>query len=192
MELKTTPLEGLFVLERAVRRDSRGFFSRLFGEDELLAAGRPTTAVHVNSSTSAEIGTLRGIHFQFPPHMEAKIVSCVSGAVWDVGVDLRPHSPTRFQWFGTELTPQNGVSLVIPEGFGHAFITLTPNTTMVYVVSAAYALDYESGVRFDDPALGIDWPITPQVLSDKDLGWGLITDRITELDSGFGQAFESR
>jgi dTDP-4-dehydrorhamnose 3,5-epimerase len=175
-----------------VRRDSRGFFSRLFGEDELAEAGRPTAAIHVNSSTSTEVGTLRGIHFQFPPHMEAKIVSCVSGAVWDVGVDLRPHSPTRFQWFGTKLTPENGVSLVIPEGFGHGFITLEPNTTMVYVVSSPYALDHESGIRFDDPALGIEWPITPQVLSDKDLGWGPVADRLSELDSRFSQTFESR
>jgi len=190
VELESTPLDGLFVIHRPVRRDSRGFFSRLFGEDELLAAGRPTTAVHVNSSTSIEVGTLRGIHFQFPPHMEAKIVSCVSGAVWDVGVDLRPGSPTRFQWFGKVLTPENGVGLVIPEGFGHGFITLEPNTTMVYVVSAVYAFDHESGIRFDDPALDIDWPLTPRVLSDKDREWGPVADRLDELDSHFGAAFE--
>lgn len=191
MELKTTALEGLFVLKRPVRRDRRGFFSRLFGVDELAAAGRPTAAIHVNSSTSVEVGTLRGIHFQFPPHMEAKIVSCAAGAIWDVGVDLRPQSPTRFQWSGTVLTPENGVSLVIPEGFGHGFITLEPNSTVVYVVSAAYAPDHESGIRFDDPMLGIEWPIAPQVLSEKDLEWGLVADRLSELDSGFGEAFET-
>jgi dTDP-4-dehydrorhamnose 3,5-epimerase len=138
MKLETTPIEGLFVLHRPVRRDERGFFSRIFGADEIAVAGRPTQAVHVNTSTSIEVGTLRGIHYQYYPCAEAKIVSCASGAIWDVGIDLRPKSPTRFQWFGTKLTPESGLSMVIPEGFGHGFITLEPNTTVVYVVSTAY------------------------------------------------------
>ncbi|WP_159784573.1 dTDP-4-dehydrorhamnose 3,5-epimerase family protein [Sodalinema gerasimenkoae] len=185
MKLESTPIEELFVLHRPVRRDERGFFSRLFGADEIAAAGRPTEAVHVNSSTSVTVGTLRGIHFQYPPHAEAKIVSCAAGAIWDVGIDLRPSSPTRFQWFGIKLTPMNGVSMIIPEGFGHAFITLEPNSTVIYVVSAAYAPSHESGARFDDPVLGIKWPIKPRVLSEKDLAWGSLTDRIDELDTRF-------
>ena len=185
MKLETTPIEGLFVLQRPVRRDERGFFSRIFGADEIAAAGRPTQAVHVNTSTSVEVGTLRGIHFQYHPHAEAKIVSCASGAIWDVGIDLRPKSPTRFKWFGTKLTPENGLSMVVPEGFGHAFITLEPNSTVVYVVSAAYAISHESGIRFDDPLLGIKWPINPTVLSEKDLAWGLTEYRLDELDTGF-------
>jgi dTDP-4-dehydrorhamnose 3,5-epimerase len=185
MQLETTPIDGLFVLHRPVRRDERGFFSRLFGADEIAAAGRPTDAIHVNSSTSIEVGTLRGVHFQYPPHMEAKIVSCAGGAIWDVGIDLRPGSSTRFQWFGARLTPENGISMVIPEGFGHAFLTLEPNSTVVYVVSAAYAPDFESGIRFDDPMLGIQWPLEPRVLSDKDRAWGLIENRMAELDAGF-------
>jgi len=185
MKLEKTPIEGLYVLHRPVRRDERGFFSRLFGADEIAAAGRPTQAVHVNCSMSAEAGTLRGIHFQYPPHAEAKIVSCAAGAIWDVGIDLRPGSLTRFQWFGTQLTPVNGVSLVVPEGFGHAFITLERNSTVVYVVSAAYAPDHESGIRFDDPMLRIQWPIEPKVLSGKDQTWGLIENRMDELDAGF-------
>ena len=188
MKLEITPIEDLFVLHRPVRHDERGFFSRLYGADEIAAAGRSTQAVHVNSSTSVEVGTLRGIHFQYPPYAEAKIVSCVSGAIWDVGIDLRPDSQTRFQWFGTRLTPENGVSLVIPEGFGHAFITLEPNSTVVYVVSATYALSHESGVRFDDPLLGIKWPIEPTVLSDKDRGWGLIENRMDEICAGFSKS----
>lgn len=185
MKIEATPIEGLFVLHRPVRRDERGFFSRVFGADEIAAAGRPTQAVHVNTSTSVEAGTLRGIHFQYPPHAEAKIVSCAAGAIWDVGIDLRPGSPTRFQWFGTTLTPENGVSLIVPEGFGHAFITLKPNSTVVYVVSAVYAPSHESGVRFDDPLLGIKWPVEPKVLSEKDRAWGLIEHRMDELDAGF-------
>lgn len=185
MKLEPTPISGLFVLHRPVYQDSRGQFTRLFAAEGIAAAGRPTEAIHVNTSTSVETGTLRGIHFQYPPYAEAKIVACTAGAIWDVGVDLRPGSPTRFQWFGTKLTPGNGLSMVIPEGFGHAFITLEPNSTAVYVVSAVYALDYESGIRYDDPKLGIAWPIEPAVISDKDRAWEPIHNRCSELDAGF-------
>jgi len=185
MKLEKTPLEGLFVLHRPVRQDHRGFFNRLFGTDEIASAGRPMEAHHVNTSTSIAVGTLRGIHFQYPPHSEAKVVSCVAGSLWDVGIDLRPSSPTRFQWFGTKLTPANGLSMIIPEGFGHAFITLEPYTTAAYVVSACYAPAYESGVRFDDPMVGIKWPIEPKIISDKDCSWGLIEQRLDELSKGF-------
>ena len=188
MHIERTPIDGLLILHKPVRRDERGIFCRLFGADEIAAAGRPTAAVHVNSSTSLAVGTLRGIHFQFPPHAEAKVVSCASGAIWDVGVDLRPGSPTRFKWFGTTLTPTNGLSLIIPEGFGHAFITLEPNSTVIYVVSAAYAPDHESGIRFDDPALGIQWPLAPAVVSAKDRSWNSVKDRIAELDEGFSKS----
>ena len=103
------------------------------------------------------------------------------------GIDLRPDSPTRFQWFGKKLTPDNGVSMIIPEGFGHGFITLEPNTTVVYVVSAVYAPKYESGLKYDDPTMNIQWPISPSVISEKDQEWGLIEDRISELDKGFSK-----
>jgi len=185
MRLEATPIDGLFVLHKPVRRDERGIFCRLFGADEVAAAGRPTEAIHVNSSTSVATGTLRGIHFQYPPYAEAKIVSCVAGAIWDVGIDLRPDSPTRFKWYGTMLTPSSGLSMIIPEGFGHAFITLEPNSTVVYVVSAIYAPNFESGIRYDDPLINIDWPMHPSVISDKDRSWGLIENRIEELGNGF-------
>ena len=180
MNLEATPINDLFVLHRPVFQDARGQFTRLFAAEGIAKAGRPTQAVHVNTSTSVQAGTLRGIHFQFPPYAEAKIVACTAGAIWDVGVDLRPGSPTQFQWFGTTLTPDNGASMVVPEGFGHAFITLEPNSTAVYVVSAVYAVDHESGVRYDDPKLNITWPVTPSVISDKDRSWGPIADRIDE------------
>lgn len=185
MKLEPTPICDLFVLHRPVFQDDRGQFTRLFAAEGIAAAGRPTDAVHVNTSTSVETGTLRGIHFQFPPYAEAKIVACTSGAIWDVGVDLRPGSPTRFQWFGTKLTPDSGLSMVIPEGFGHAFITLEPNSTAVYVVSAVYAPDHESGISYNDTVLDIAWPIEPAVVSDKDRTWGPVINRISELDSGF-------
>lgn len=185
MQLEHTPIAGLFVMHRPVHQDNRGQFTRLFAAEGMAAAGRPTEAVHVNTSTSVDVGTLRGIHFQYPPCAEAKIVACTAGAIWDVGVDLRPGSPTRFQWYGTVLTPLNGRSMVIPEGFGHAFITLEPNSTAVYIVSAAYAPEHESGIRYDDPELAIDWPTAPTVLSDKDLAWEPVQERIGELDRGF-------
>jgi len=188
MKLESTPINGLFVLHRPVHQDSRGQFTRLFAVEGIAAAGRPTDAVHVNTSTSVELGTLRGIHFQYSPYAEAKIVACTAGAIWDVGVDLRPGSPTRFQWFGIKLTPNNGLSMVIPEGFGHAFITLEPNSTAVYVVSAVYAPEHESGIRYDDPTLAIEWPVAPTVLSDKDLAWGRVDERLEELDLGFTSA----
>jgi dTDP-4-dehydrorhamnose 3,5-epimerase len=187
MKIEATELDGMYVLHRQVFNDKRGYFTRLYGAEEISTAGRPTQAIHVNSSTSLEVGTLRGIHFQYPPYEEAKIVSCTSGAVWDVGVDLRPNSRTRYQWYGTKLTPTNGISLIVPEGFGHAFITLEPNSTVVYVVSKIYTIEYESGVRYDDPKLNIKWPITPKVISDKDLSWQLIDNRIDEIDYNFNK-----
>ena len=185
MKLESTPIADLFVLHRQLRKDDRGAFSRLFGEDDIAAAGRPMSAVHVNTSTSNQAGTLRGIHFQYPPYSEAKVVACTAGAIWDVGIDLRPDSPTKYQWFGEVLNPDNGKSLIVPEGFGHAFITLEPNTTAVYVISSVYALDHESGIRFDDPMLKIDWPIEPTVISEKDKSWGLLEDRADEIDKKF-------
>ncbi len=185
MKLISTPIEDLFVLERSVYQDERGHFTRLFANEAMAAIGRPTEAIHVNTSTSVETGTLRGIHFQYPPFSETKIVACTAGAIWDVGVDLRPNSKTKFQWFGQKLTPTNGLSMVIPEGFGHAFITLEPNSTAVYVVSAVYALDHESGLRFDDPSIKISWPIKPTVLSDKDKSWDLLAGRLSDLDARF-------
>lgn len=180
------------MLRRKIVSDNRGFFTRLYAEKELSELGRPTNAVHINSSTSTSTGTLRGIHFQYPPYAETKIVSCVNGAVWDVGVDLRPQSSTRFHWFGVELTPQNGLSLLIPEGFGHAFITLKPKSTLVYVLSAEYSIDHESGLKFDDPILDIKWPIEPKVLSKKDLNWGSIESRLSELDLNFKKKWLER
>lgn len=185
MKLLQTPLSGLFIVERPIMRDGRGKFTRLFGEDEIELAGRPMKVTHVNSSTSTESATLRGLHFQYPPFAEAKLVSCVSGSVWDVGVDLRPNSPTQFQWFGLELTPENGQSLLIPEGFGHGFLTLEPNTTLVYAVSQRYAPEHESGVRFDDQMINVEWPIEPKVLSVKDTAWPSLSKRLDEISLKF-------
>jgi dTDP-4-dehydrorhamnose 3,5-epimerase len=185
MFLEETPIKGLFTLRRKIHQDARGIFSRLYSEDEIIGHNAGAKPVHINSSISNKVGTLRGIHFQYPPYHEVKIVSCVAGAVWDVGVDLRPNSPTRFKWFGIELTPTNGMGLLIPQGFGHAFITLKPNSVLVYAVSQRYNLASEDGIRFDDPIIGIKWPITPRVVSNKDATWEPFEGRIEEFTSKF-------
>lgn len=185
MKLQSTPIDDLFVLERPIRSDQRGYFARLYGKDELEAAGRSTEAFHVNSSMSMKKGTLRGIHFQYPPFAEEKIVSCITGRLWDVAVDLRPKSKTQFEWYGVELTPTNGKSLIIPRGFGHAFITLEEQTTVLYVVSTQYNVEFESGARFDDPLLNINYPLAPAVLSDKDKNWASLESRLSEITERF-------
>ena len=182
MELEETAIEGLFIIHRKFISDSRGVFSRLFAEDELELAGRPTRAVHVNTSTSPEAATLRGIHFQYPPYSEAKIVSCTNGKLWDVAVDLRPNSPTRFQWHGIMLSPGEPTSFLIPEGCAHGFITLEPHSTILYIVSNTYAPSHESGVRFDDTMLSIDWPVAPNLISDKDRRWPSLQSQIPEIN----------
>lgn len=185
MEITSTPIPGMKVLNRPIRRDERGAFTRLFGEDDLANIGFPMKVAHVNTSTSKDVGTLRGLHFQFPPFAETKVVACTSGAVWDVGVDLRPGSPTQFCWYGETLTPENGKSLIVPDGFAHGFITLEPNSTIVYVISSVYKPDYESGICFNDDLLNIDWPIQPRVVSEKDLSWGKLKNRIDEISNNF-------
>lgn len=181
MQLETTPIKGVHVIQKRVIQDERGHFCRLYGADELANIGLNTKAVHVNSSTSTSKGTLRGIHFQYPPFSETKIVSCLSGAIWDVAVDLRPNSSTRFQWFGIQLTPSNGKSLLVPDGCGHAFLTLADSSTVIYVVSNTYSSESESGAKYDDPLLNITWPLHPKVISNKDLHWGSLADRSEEL-----------
>lgn len=185
MKLQSTPISDLYVLQKDVRFDARGQFCRLYGFDEIKSAGRFTTAFHVNSSTSLKSGTLRGIHFQYPPFAEEKIVSCVSGSIYDVAIDLRPNSPTRFHWFGLTLDPGNGLSLIVPRGFGHAFLTLEPSSTVIYVVSDGYSFEHESGILYNEALINIDWPITPAVFSEKDLLWKPLEDRISEMDRAF-------
>ena len=191
MRFEETFLRGLFLISRNVHEDERGIFSRFFAADEFASAGRPIEAVHINSSTSNSQGTIRGLHFQYPPFAEKKIVSCATGAVWDVGVDLRPNSPTRFKWFGTELSPKNGISMVVPEGFAHGLITLVPNSTVVYVSTKPYSPDHESGILYNDPLLQIDWPLEPKVISEKDRSWGNVEDRINELNEAFSSSKKS-
>ncbi len=168
MKFTPTPLAGAYLVDLEKRGDDRGFFARVFCEREFADHGLPTDYVQVNNSLSADKGTLRGMHYQLAPHAETKVVRCVRGALWDCLVDLRPDSPTFKQWYGAELSAENRSMMVVPKGFAHGFITLTDDAEAFYFVDEFYAPEHERGVRWNDPEFGIEWPIEPVVLSDKD------------------------
>jgi len=163
-----TPLAGLKLVVRQRLGDSRGFLSRLFCAEELAAAGWIKPVAQVNHTFTARRGTVRGMHFQRPPHAEMKLVSCIRGEVWDVAVDVRAGSPTFMRWHAERLSADNGRALLIPEGFAHGFQTLTDGVELLYCHSAAYAAEAEAGLRFDDPALHITWQLEPIDLSSRD------------------------
>ncbi|NWJ27279.1 dTDP-4-dehydrorhamnose 3,5-epimerase [Rhizobium sp. RM] len=166
-----TPLDGARLIELEKRGDDRGFFARFFCEKEFAAEGLETRFVQINNSLSSKKGTLRGLHYQLPPSGEVKIVRAIRGALFDVIVDLRAGSPSFGKWFGAELSAENRMMMYVPRGFGHAFITLTDDTEALYLVSDFYAPDCERGVRYNDPAIGIEWPIEPIEISEKDKSW---------------------
>jgi dTDP-4-dehydrorhamnose 3,5-epimerase len=171
MIFHSTPLAGAHIIELEKRGDDRGFFARLFCEDEFRKAGLEARFPQINNSLSARTGTLRGMHYQLPPAAEVKVVRCVRGTLFDVIVDLRPDSPTFKQWFGVELNANNRLMMLVPRGFAHGFVTLAPDTEALYLVSHRYAPEQERGLRFDDPAIGIHWPVDPEEVSDKDRHW---------------------
>lgn len=162
------PLGSLKRITRARLGDSRGFLSRLFCAEELARAGWGKPIAQINHTFTAEAGTARGLHFQRPPHAEMKLVSCMGGAVFDVAVDLRKGSPTFLQWHGEVLSAENGVALLIPEGFAHGFVTLTNDVTMLYCHSTPYAPEAEGGLHLHDPRIGIRWPREILALSARD------------------------
>ncbi len=171
MEFTANKVAGSCVIDIRRIEDDRGFFARTWCEKELLDAGLTARIAQVNTALSIEKGTLRGMHFQHSPHEEVKIVSCTAGSVFDVVLDLRPDSETYRQWFGVELSAKNCRMLYVPEGCAHGYQTLEDNVMLTYATSAVYAPDAASGVRFDDPAFGIEWPLAVSVVSDADRGW---------------------
>lgn len=171
MKFNKTPLEGARTIELEKRGDDRGFFARYFCEREFGAEGLETKFVQINNSLSSKRGTLRGMHYQLPPSPEVKVVRCVRGSLWDVILDLRPDSPSFMQWFGAELSAENRVMMYVPRGFAHALITLADDTEAIYLVSEFYDPQSERGVRWNDPAIGIKWPIEPTEISPKDAKW---------------------
>ncbi len=173
-----TPLAGAYLIEQERRGDARGFFARYFCEKEFGDKGLETRFVQINNSLSAKAGTLRGLHYQLPPAAEVKVVRCVRGALWDAIVDLRPDSPTFRKWFGAELNAENRLMMYVPRGFAHAILTLSDDAEAIYLVSSFYGPEQERGVRWNDPAIGIEWPRQPIEISDKDAKW-------PDLDSGY-------
>jgi dTDP-4-dehydrorhamnose 3,5-epimerase len=171
MKFHKTPLEGARLIELEKRGDDRGFFARYYCEGEFAANGLETHYVQINNSLSSKKGTLRGLHYQLPPADEVKLVRCVRGTLWDAIVDLRPDSQTFKKWFGAELSADNRLMMYVPRGFAHAILTLTDDTEAIYLVSAFYGPDHERGVRWNDPAIGIEWPIQPVEISAKDAKW---------------------
>lgn len=168
MKFTETPLKGAWLIDLEKRGDERGFFARFYCEREFAEHGLMSRFVQINNSLSAQRGTLRGMHYQLPPAGEVKVVRCVRGSLLDVIVDLRPKSPTYRKWFGAELTAENRTMMYVPVGFAHGLLTTSDDAEALYLVSAFYAPSEERGVRYNDPAIGIEWPFEPTVISPKD------------------------
>jgi dTDP-4-dehydrorhamnose 3,5-epimerase len=171
MRFEETPLPGAFLIDLEKRGDDRGFFARAYCEKEFQQHDLPSHFCQVNNSSSAQKGTLRGMHYQLAPKAESKLVRCIKGALYDVILDLRPESPTFGQSFGAELSAENRRMMFVPKGFAHGFITLADDTEAFYFVDEFYAPEYERGVRWNDERFQIEWPLSPTVLSDKDAKW---------------------
>lgn len=174
MRLEQAPLLGVWVAEAEPLSDTRGSFARWFCQRELASVIGERRIVQVNHSRTRKAGAVRGLHFQLPPHAEMKLVRCIRGRVWDVAVDIRAGSDTFLQWHGEELSPENGRMMLIPEGFAHGFQVLEPESELLYLHTEFYSPGHEGGIRWDDPALGIRWPLPVSDLSDRDRSHPLI------------------
>lgn len=170
-----TKIPGVVVIDLERRSDDRGFFARQWCVEEFSRAGLDVRIAQINTARSLAAGTLRGIHYQKAPHAEVKLVRCTRGVVFDVAVDLRADSPTYCQWVGVELDEASGRMLYIPEGCGHAYLTLAPDTDVAYQASVPYAPSSATGARYDDPAFSIAWPGAIKVVSSQDQGWPLLS-----------------
>jgi dTDP-4-dehydrorhamnose 3,5-epimerase len=171
LKFEPTDVHGAWLIRPEPRTDARGHFARLWCRDELAAQGLETGLAQINTGFNPAAGTLRGLHLQLPPHAEVKIVRCTRGAVFDVAVDLRRDSPTYRRWFGAVLTPDDGSMLYVPRGCAHGYLTLQPDTELVYLASVPYAQGAARGLRHDDPAIGIAWPREASLISEADAKW---------------------
>ena len=171
MTFEEAPLPGSYVIRLEPVIDERGWFARSFDVDRFHELGFDPSVVQCGVSTSSLAGTLRGMHYQSTPHAESKLVRCTRGAIHDVIVDLRPDSPTYCDWFSLELTPGNATMLYVPQGVAHGFQTLRDETEVHYQFSHRHAPAHARGVRFDDPAFGIQWPRPALVVSPRDRSW---------------------
>ena len=177
MRFIETPIPGAYVIELDPIADERGFFAQAWVRDELLARGLDPTIEQTNLSRTTRAGTFRGFHWQDPPLGEVKTVRCVAGAVFNVIIDMRAESPTHHRWFGVELSADNLRMLYIPKQFANGFLILQDDTTLLYNVSRRYEPGHERGMRHNDPAIGVEFPIEVTTVSDKDAAWpDLVTD----------------
>jgi dTDP-4-dehydrorhamnose 3,5-epimerase len=168
-----TPLRGAFLIRLEKRVDERGYFARTFCQREFEDHGLNSRVVQCNVSFNQRKGTLRGMHWQAPPFEEAKLVSCVRGAIYDVIIDLRRGSPTCMRYFATELSGASGNMLYVPEGFAHGFQTLEDNSEVFYQMSQFYSAEHARGLRWDDPAFGITWPHDDRIINERDRNYRL-------------------
>lgn len=171
LKIEETNVSGAFLIRTSPFKDERGTFERVFCAREFSLFGLDSVFVQANVSRNKFKGTLRGLHAQREPHGEVKLVSCHSGSIFDVVVDVRPNSPSFKKWFGVELNPQNGLMLYIPKGCAHGYLTLSSDASVGYLVSSFYEPLYELGFHFADPAFGIDWPADIVSVSEKDANW---------------------
>ena len=172
MRFVDTPIAGAYLVDLDMRGDGRGFFARLWCADEMSAHGLDGHFVQTNNGLSEQRGTMRGLHYQVPPHGESKLVRCIAGSIFDVIVDLRSDSPSYLQWFGAELTAVNRRMMYVPEGCAHGLLTLADATEVIYSVTHPYTPAAERGVRWNDPRFGIAWPdVGGLTISEKDRQW---------------------
>ncbi|MBO6827009.1 MAG: dTDP-4-dehydrorhamnose 3,5-epimerase [Sneathiella sp.] len=176
MKFSETTISGAYLLKREPHSDDRGYFARTYCAQEFLDHGVSFQPVQANISFNQQAKTLRGMHFHNPPHQEEKLVYCSSGSIFDVIVDLRSGSDTYGKWYGAELTRENGHGLFIPKGCAHGFLTLQEETEVSYLMSPSYTPGYDAGIRWDDPAIGIEWPEAPTVISKKDQNLPMLRD----------------
>jgi dTDP-4-dehydrorhamnose 3,5-epimerase len=174
VKFQESPLAGAYAIEMDRLEDERGFFARSYCAEEFAARSLATALPQSSVSFNLRRGTLRGLHFQAEAHAEDKLVRCTAGAIYDVIVDLRPDSPTARRWFAVELSAANHRSLFVPKGLAHGFMTLSDETEVLYMISAPYAPGFERGVRWNDPAIGVSWPMAPSVVSARDAAYPLL------------------
>jgi len=176
MRLTKTKLDGVVILEPQIFEDARGYFVETYNKKTLADLGLHHDFIQDNQSKSMTIGTIRGLHFQHKPYEQTKLVRCVSGAIFDVAVDLRLESATYGQWVGVVLSDENHRQLLIPKGFAHGFCTLEPDTVVAYKVDAYYSSAHDDGILYNDASIGIQWPMLKPILSDKDKSLQRLTD----------------
>jgi dTDP-4-dehydrorhamnose 3,5-epimerase len=168
MRFNETPLPGAYLIDLEKRSDERGFFARLFCEEEFKNQGLESRFIQANNSLSTQKGTLRGLHYQLEPMAESKLVRCTKGSLYDLILDLRPTSPTFGRSFGATLSAENRLMMYVPKGFAHGFLTLEDNSELLYFVSQTYSKELERGIRWNDPRFNMKWPDTPRVVSERD------------------------